>query len=104
MAAGGSVIASVEGLACGAVACRHLAPHSLLEEILGQETPPPFRASNAMMANPIPNPAKTEASDAALIARALARDAVALAEIMRQNNRRLYRAAWGILRDEQEAE
>jgi len=65
---------------------------------------PAFRASNAVMANPIPNAAKTETSDAALIERALARDAVALAEIMRHNNRRLYRAAWGILRDEQEAE
>lgn len=43
-------------------------------------------------------------SETALIARALARDATALAEIMRRNNRRLYRAAWGILRDEQEAE
>jgi RNA polymerase sigma-70 factor (ECF subfamily) len=49
---------------------------------------------------------RTEAAtdDTALIARALARDAAALAEIMRRNNRRLYRAAWGILRDEQEAE
>jgi RNA polymerase sigma-70 factor (ECF subfamily) len=54
------------------------------------------------MATPRPNPA--EPNDAALIARALARDAAALAEIMRRNNRRLYRAAWGILRDEQEAE
>jgi RNA polymerase sigma-70 factor (ECF subfamily) len=45
-----------------------------------------------------------EADEAALIARALSRDAVALAEIMRRNNRRLFRAAWGILRDEQEAE
>lgn len=43
-------------------------------------------------------------SEAALIARALAREPAALAEIMRQHNRRLYRAAWGILRDEQEAE
>ena len=57
-------------------------------------------ASNAVMASP--NPA--EPSEAALIARALTRDATALAEIMRRNNRRLYRAAWGILRDEQEAE
>src|SRR6185369_14152246 len=56
------------------------------------------------MANPRIDAAKNEAGEAALIARALARDAVALAEIMRQNNRRLYRAAWGILRDEQEAE
>jgi RNA polymerase sigma-70 factor, ECF subfamily len=54
------------------------------------------------MATPRPNPA--EPSDAVLIARALARDTAALAEIMRRNNRRLYRAAWGILRDEQDAE
>jgi RNA polymerase sigma-70 factor, ECF subfamily len=54
------------------------------------------------MATPRPYPA--EPNEAALVARALARDATALAEIMRRNNRRLYRAAWGILRDEQEAE
>lgn len=51
-----------------------------------------------------PRPTPAEPSEATLIARALARDATALAEIMRRNNRRLYRAAWGILRDEQEAE
>ena len=56
------------------------------------------------MANPRIDTAQNEVGEAALIARALARDALALAEIMRQNNRRLYRAAWGILRDEQEAE
>lgn len=56
------------------------------------------------MAHPRIDPAETEANEAALVARALARDPVALAEIMRHNNRRLYRAAWGILRDEQEAE
>jgi RNA polymerase sigma-70 factor (ECF subfamily) len=56
------------------------------------------------MAHPRIDPTQNEASEAALVARALARDAVALAEIMRRNNRRLYRAAWGILRDEQEAE
>ena len=59
-------------------------------------------ASNAVMATPRSNAA--DPSDATLIARVLARDAAALAEIMRRNNRRLYRAAWGILRDEQEAE
>lgn len=42
--------------------------------------------------------------DAHLVARARQRDPAALAELMRRNNRRLYRAAWGILRDEQEAE
>ena len=63
---------------------------------------PVRNASNAVMAAPRPNPA--EPSEAVLIARALALDAAALAEIMRRNNRRLYRAAWGILRDEQDAE
>ncbi len=46
----------------------------------------------------------TTESEEALIARALRRDPDALAALMRRNNRRLYRAAWGILRDEQEAE
>lgn len=61
-------------------------------------------ASNAVMATPRPTQKQPGDGDAALVARALARDAAALAEIMRHNNRRLYRAAWGILRDEQEAE
>ncbi|WP_162917080.1 RNA polymerase sigma factor [Dongia deserti] len=56
------------------------------------------------MATPKLDPADTSTGEATLIARALARDAVAMAEIMRRNNRRLYRAAWGILREEQEAE
>lgn len=43
-------------------------------------------------------------TEEALIARALRREPDALALLMRRNNRRLYRAAWGILRDEQEAE
>ena len=56
------------------------------------------------MGTPKRETAEAGAGEAALIARALARDGVALAEIMRRNNRRLYRAAWGILRDEQDAE
>lgn len=48
--------------------------------------------------------AVTVESEEALIARALRRDPDALAALMRRHNRRLYRAAWGILRDEQEAE
>jgi RNA polymerase sigma-70 factor, ECF subfamily len=56
------------------------------------------------MGTPKRDRAETDAGESALIARALARDGVALAEIMRRNNRRLYRAAWGILRDEQDAE
>jgi RNA polymerase sigma-70 factor (ECF subfamily) len=42
--------------------------------------------------------------ETALIARVLRRDPEALAAFMRLHNRRLFRAAWGILRDEQEAE
>lgn len=56
------------------------------------------------MAHPRVDTAETAAGEAALVARALAREPAALAEIMRRCNRRLYRAAWGILRDEQEAE
>lgn len=56
------------------------------------------------MAIPGSGAIRVEADEAALVARALTRDAVALAEIMRRYNRRLFRAAWGILRDEQEAE
>src|SRR5919108_45310 len=56
------------------------------------------------MAHPKIDPADAGAGEAALVARALGRDAAALAEIMGLNTRRLYRAAWGILRDEQEAE
>ena len=48
--------------------------------------------------------AVTAESEEALIVRALRRDPDALAALMRRHNRRLYRAAWGILRDEQEAE
>lgn len=50
------------------------------------------------------HPAGPGAGEAALVARALTHEPAALAEIMRLNNRRLYRAAWGILRDEQDAE
>jgi RNA polymerase sigma-70 factor, ECF subfamily len=46
----------------------------------------------------------TAESEEVLIARALRRDPEALAALMRRHNQRLYRAAWGILRDEQEAE
>jgi RNA polymerase sigma-70 factor (ECF subfamily) len=54
---------------------------------------------------PQPKATRAEAEDeAALIARVLRRDPEALAALMRRYNRRLYRAAWGILRDEQEAE
>jgi RNA polymerase sigma-70 factor (ECF subfamily) len=48
--------------------------------------------------------AVTAESEEVLIARALRRDPEALAALMRRHNRRLYRAAWGILRDQQAAE
>src|SRR5215475_5019743 len=44
------------------------------------------------------------ASDAELVQRALARDEVAVRAIIRANNRRLYRLARGILRNDSEAE
>jgi RNA polymerase sigma-70 factor, ECF subfamily len=45
-----------------------------------------------------------ETSDAELVQRARDRDEAAIRSIMRSNNRRLYRLARGILRDESEAE
>ncbi len=53
---------------------------------------------------PIPQIAATGAADAALVARALARDEAAIRSIMQANNRRLYRLARGILRNDAEAE
>jgi RNA polymerase sigma-70 factor (ECF subfamily) len=47
---------------------------------------------------------ETRASEAELIDRARARDEAALREIMQANNRRLYRLARGILRNDSEAE
>src|SRR5690348_10578492 len=51
-----------------------------------------------------PKPAPTGPDDAALVSRALARDEAAVRAIMQANNRRLYRLARGILRDDAEAE
>ena len=53
---------------------------------------------------PIPKIAAPGAADAALVARALARDEAAIRSIMQSNNRRLYRLARGILRNDAEAE
>lgn len=52
----------------------------------------------------IPQIDTTGAADAALVARALARDEAAIRSIMQANNRRLYRLARGILRNDAEAE
>lgn len=51
-----------------------------------------------------PQIASQENTDQALIRRALARDEVAFRTIMQANNRRLYRLARGILRNDAEAE
>jgi RNA polymerase sigma-70 factor, ECF subfamily len=51
-----------------------------------------------------PRIAPTGTSDAELVARALARDEAAVRAIMQANNRRLYRIARGILRNDSEAE
>ena len=53
---------------------------------------------------PIPKIEPTGSADAALVARALARDEAAIRSIMQANNRRLYRLARGILRNDAEAE
>jgi RNA polymerase sigma-70 factor, ECF subfamily len=50
-----------------------------------------------------PQIAPTGTSDAELVARALARDEAAVRAIMQANNRRLYRIARGILRNDSEA-
>jgi RNA polymerase sigma-70 factor (ECF subfamily) len=51
-----------------------------------------------------PQIAPVEAPDAELVQRARARDETAIRIIMQSNNRRLYRLARGILRNDSEAE
>jgi RNA polymerase sigma-70 factor, ECF subfamily len=53
---------------------------------------------------PIPNIAPLDTGDIELVRRALARDEAAVRAIMQANNRRLYRLARGILRNDGEAE
>lgn len=53
---------------------------------------------------PIPQVASTGPDDARLVCRALARDEAAVRAIMQANNRRLFRLARGILRNDAEAE
>lgn len=53
---------------------------------------------------PIPKVSPTGRDDVELVRRALARDEAALRAIMQTNNRRLYRLARGILRNDAEAE
>src|ERR1700754_1814602 len=52
----------------------------------------------------VPQTASLDTSDAELVRRALARDEAAVRAIMQANNRRLYRLARGILRNDGEAE
>ena len=52
----------------------------------------------------IPHAAPNDPGDADLVRRALARDEAAIRAIMQANNRRLYRLARGILRNDGEAE
>lgn len=52
----------------------------------------------------IPQIAPVEASDTELVRRALARDETAVRAVMQANNRRLYRLARGVLRNDGEAE
>jgi RNA polymerase sigma-70 factor, ECF subfamily len=52
----------------------------------------------------IPQIAPVESGDTELVRRALARDETAVRAIMQANNRKLYRLARGILRNDSEAE
>jgi RNA polymerase sigma-70 factor, ECF subfamily len=73
---------------------------------------PPLAASNPntlllvdiMRQAHIPQIAPVESGDTELVRRALARDETAVRAIMQANNRRLYRLARGILRNDSEAE
>jgi RNA polymerase sigma-70 factor (ECF subfamily) len=57
-----------------------------------------------MLTAPAPQAAPSGNADAELVARALARDEMAVRAIIKANNRRLYRLARGILRNDGEAE
>jgi RNA polymerase sigma-70 factor (ECF subfamily) len=57
-----------------------------------------------MNGSPAPKTAPAAAGDAELVKRALARDEAAVRDIIKANNRRLYRLARGILRNDAEAE
>ncbi len=57
-----------------------------------------------MQGSSAPKPVPTAAGDAELVKRALARDEAAVRDIIKANNRRLYRLARGILRNDGEAE
>jgi len=59
---------------------------------------------NIMRQAQIPQIAPVESGDTELVRRALARDEAAVRAIMQANNRRLYRLARGILRNDSEAE
>src|SRR3954464_1566907 len=59
---------------------------------------------NAMHPAQAPQIAPVGTDDAALVSRALARDEAAVRAIMQANNRRLYRLARGILRNDAKAE
>ena len=57
-----------------------------------------------MEGSPLPKTAPAAAGDADLVKRALDRDEAAVRDIIKANNRRLYRLARGILRNDGEAE
>ena len=62
------------------------------------------RGKTAMQGSSAPKPVPAAAGDAELVRRALARDETAVRDIIKANNRRLYRLARGILRNDGEAE
>jgi RNA polymerase sigma-70 factor (ECF subfamily) len=63
-----------------------------------------IRQTGSEIIMPSASPSMTTAGDADLVRRALARDEAAVRAIIQANNRRLYRLARGILRNDAEAE
>jgi RNA polymerase sigma-70 factor (ECF subfamily) len=62
------------------------------------------KGETAMQGSTAPKTGTAAAGDAGLVKRALARDEAAVRDIIKANNRRLYRLARGILRNDGEAE
>jgi RNA polymerase sigma-70 factor (ECF subfamily) len=81
-------------------------PNQLFRELFpsAASNPNTLLLVNIMRQAHIPQIAPVESGDTELVRRALARDETAVRAIMQANNRRLYRLARGILRNDSEAE
>src|SRR5882757_6931316 len=75
-----------------------------LRDFAASNSKPSLMTGNAMRPTQAPQIALTGTDDANLVRRALVRDEAAVRAIMQANNRRLYRLARGVLRNDGEAE